>query len=223
MEAVNALNEEYLIAKESVLSNQPFEINNFPYLIEKKNNFFKDNPNSRQNKILMNFLDDEYNLCIFVVALFGEKKLEELLNERFKEFYFEYRFIAYVSKFLYFRAINFDRKERKQLEKEPIILDMPIDEDRKLKLSDFIFYEESEAEFGISPTKFDDLIFDENLYAAYKKLSTKQQKILYLAYHSLLKDTEIAKKLNVTQQAVSKNRKQALNILKKSLRREGDE
>lgn len=221
MADVNTFSEEYLTAKEAVLSNQPFEINNFQYLIEKKNNFFRDNPDFSQNKILMNFLSDDYNLCIFIVALFGEKELQKLLNERFKEFYFEYRFIAYVSKLLYFKAVNFDRKERKQMGIEPIILDMLVDKEHNLRLSDLIFI--GESDFDYSPTKFDDLIVDENLYAAYKKLTTIQQEILYLAYHSLLKDTEIAKKLNITQQAVSKNRKQALNILRKSLRREGDE
>ena len=213
--------KEYILAKKLVLSNQAFAINNFKHLRDKKEYFLKVKPIYSQNNIINNFLAEEYNLNVFVLALFGEKELKDLLNEIFKKFYFEYRFIAYLSKILYFEAVNFDKKMRSKMEREPIILNMLIDKERDLTLLDTL--SSMEQKFELNSDKLEDCIIDEQLYSAYKKLVKKQQQILYLTYYTLLKDAEIAKKLNVTKQAVSKNRIKALNIIRKSLRREGDE
>lgn len=208
--------KEYLQAKELVLMNHSFDINKFIYIKKNLNIFLAKNPNYTENNVINSFLDDKFHLSVFALALFGEKEINNLLNDIFKKFYFEYRFIAYISKTLYFEAIDFDRKNRKTLENEPVILDMPISGDSNLKLSDTIFREEPELE--LKSSKFDDCIIDENLYVAYKSLKEKQQKILYYSYYSQLKDAEIAKRLNVSKQAVSKSRIKSLNTLKISLR-----
>lgn len=210
METAFKENKEYLSAKEIVMANQAFDINNFPFLKNKKEQFFKDNPDILRNKILNNFLADQYNLSVFVLAIFGEKEINDILSELFKKFYFQYRFISYISKLLYFEAIKFDRNLRKQTENE--LLDMPLDEENDMRLSDTIF--KVESEFEIASDNFADSLTDERIYAEYKKLTKKQQQILHLAYYTLFKDSEIAKKLNTTQQAVSKSRKKALNRLK---------
>jgi len=48
------------------------------------------------------------------------------------------------------------------------------------------------------------------LYKAIKSLNKRQQQILYLAYVINISDTEISKKLNVSQQAISKSKNNAL-------------
>jgi len=48
------------------------------------------------------------------------------------------------------------------------------------------------------------------LFKAIQSLNQRQQQILYLAYVLNISDTEISKKLNVTQQAVSKSKNNAL-------------
>ncbi|MGD9676782.1 MAG: sigma factor-like helix-turn-helix DNA-binding protein [Vulcanibacillus sp.] len=210
--------KEYLQAKELVLSGQLFDINNFIHLKNKVEIFINENPFLMKNNIVSQFLDEEYNRGIFAIALFGEKELVDLLNERFRKFYFEYRFIAYICKLLYFEAINFDRGKRKLIESEPLIVDKRIKEDSELTFSDTIFKEELEFEF--KSNTLDDCIIDEQLYMTYKNLKENQRQILYLKYYTLLKDTEIAKKLNVTRQAVSKSRNKALITLRNSLREE---
>lgn len=204
METAFKENKEYLTAKEKVLDHRAFDIDKFPFLKNKKEQFFKDNPDILSDKILNNFLADEYNLSVFIIALFGEKEIYDILNELFKKYYFKYRFISYI---------------RKQTEHE--LLDMPLDEENNIKLSDTIF--KVEPEFDIALNSFVECLTDEQIYVEYKKLTKKQQQILYLAYYTLLKDSEIAKKLNTTQQAVSKSKKKAMHKLKNALRREEDE
>jgi RNA polymerase sigma factor (sigma-70 family) len=59
------------------------------------------------------------------------------------------------------------------------------------------------------------LISNPTLHGAYMSLSEKQKRILNLYYVMELNDTQIAKKLKLSQQSVSKTRKQAISNIKK--------
>lgn len=153
---------------------------------------------------------------MLVLSLFGEKEIKELLDKLFKEFYFKYRFIVYISKCLYFEAVNYDKRKRKDDKRQSIIIDQTIIEVENITLIDKIATPE-DIEDQIFKEELEELLTDVILYRAYKNLTKKQQNILYLAFAKELKDVEIAAKINVTQQAVSKSRKNALMILKKAL------
>ncbi|WP_376738452.1 sigma factor-like helix-turn-helix DNA-binding protein [Priestia aryabhattai] len=68
------------------------------------------------------------------------------------------------------------------------------------------------------PSKnLEDYIENPSLYLSIKKLSSKQKKILYLAYIKDLKDVEIARYLNVSQQYITRTRNKTLLKLKRDL------
>lgn len=63
-------------------------------------------------------------------------------------------------------------------------------------------------------TKLEETFEDIKLYQAVINLTSKQRKILYLLYIRELSEKEIARHMSVTQQAVSKVHRKAINKLK---------
>ncbi len=208
--------KEYLLAKEFIKRQHGFKIQQFPYLNQKKEYYFLKNEELLKNTIIQRFIEDDLNLNVLVLSLFWEKDCKDLLDQLFREFYFEYRFIAYISQLLYFEAVNYDKTKRKDEERQRVILDQPINQEENITLIDKFTSSESIKD-EVNEGEFQNSLANEVLFKAFGDLTKKQQQILYLAYVEELKDVEIAKKLNVSQQAVSKTRKNALMILRKSL------
>lgn len=94
------------------------------------------------------------------------------------------------------------------------ILDKPVKEDGTYTLLDLLTFDDTEE---INSSRIEDHISNKQLYSAIQKLTDNQRQILSLAYVSCLNDSEIAEKLNKSQQAVSKSHKRALNKLKRFL------
>ncbi|WP_028307033.1 sigma-70 family RNA polymerase sigma factor [Desulfitibacter alkalitolerans] len=167
-----------------------------------------------QNNLFKNFIGVDSHFLVFSLSLYGDKENQKKLNQLFQEFYFEYAFVGYLSKVLFYEAINFDKKIRIHNEKNQLILDKTIN-----NLSKTSFLEQltknNNVEYIINFDSFMDNLSEKQLFLAFKKLTKHQQRILYLAYGLSLKDLEISKVLNVSQQAVSKTR----NIGLKNLRR----
>ncbi len=79
------------------------------------------------------------------------------------------------------------------------------------------FVSEDTADYEINAGSMEEYLSNKKLYIVFKKLTKKQQKILYLAYVEGLIDREIAMKLNVSRQYISKIRKIALLLLRTEL------
>ena len=73
-----------------------------------------------------------------------------------------------------------------------------------------------EIEKGYNATEFEHT-HNLNFYSLINKLNDNQKLILHYRYLNQFNDSEIANKLQITRQAVYKQRKQALNILKNSI------
>lgn len=116
------------------------------------------------------------------------------------------RFITYMANLIYFNSINYDKKRRMKDTRFPLTLD----NDEQLE-SVLLTVFDSES----VPPNLEDHITDHSLYVAYESLPAQQQQILSFAYVERLKDKEIARILEVSQQNISKQRLKALAKLRR--------
>lgn len=192
------------------------------YLNEQKiKEFEKENTELLQNDIVSSFLKQPLNKQIYYKAISNPTKenMKELDN-KFKHFYFNIRFISHISTTLHFNSVNFDKRQRKlqsrfqaprnivresdfESEENNYLESIP-DENAMISLNTFLSKDDITKQIS-SPA----------LYQALNGLSPKQKQIINLAYVNGLSDTEISKLLGKSQQAVSKMHKNALgNLLK---------
>ncbi|MCM3388042.1 hypothetical protein M3649_07815 [Ureibacillus chungkukjangi] len=143
--------------------------------------------------------------------------LKKLLDERFVQFYIRIRAIAYFSKIIYFTARHFDMERRKYEKRYVLTLDSSSNDGNGSKNEGYNSFKEMIVDESAT-TGFQEKLSHElnqyiqhpRLFKAIQSLNERQQQILYLAYVINISDTEISKKLNVTQQAISKSKNNAL-------------
>ena len=125
----------------------------------------------------------------------------------------EKKFVSYISSLLHFNSINFDKKIRKYNERYPLIME-------DVEESQFGYVEGNAIELDLNG--LESQISDPALHKLFLKLSSREKEILNLTYVENKKDAEIAEKLRISQQSISKTRKNALNKLRISLNMDGN-
>ncbi|WP_270180441.1 RNA polymerase sigma factor [Alkalihalobacillus sp. CinArs1] len=162
-----------------------------------------------KNPLFRSFIQDEESWrCYLDVINDNDNEALNRLNQLFHMFYAEIRFIAYVSRLVHYTAINYDRKRRLNSMRYPLTLDQPVKEsgDSWVDLmAGAPIYTSNEVE---------QQFLSYSLFRAYKRLTTKQKEVLTLYYREGATDTEIANDSGVSQQAVSRRRKRALQKLR---------
>ena len=157
------------------------------------------------DKLVVSFLKVDKHKLIFDRYIKNPNHVnKQLLDERFKIFYFNIRFVSLISKTLHFTAINFDKKINNDKNKMETLLQNKDLISETLNLT----YFNKDLEQSIS---------DEKVFEYIKKLSPRQKKILTLSYVETLNDTEIGEVLQSSQQNISKMKKNILEKLKKHL------
>jgi RNA polymerase sigma factor (sigma-70 family) len=183
-----------------------------------KERFYRIYPDLKGNKAVESFMTQpEHQELLKEFLTSPSPSAENRLNEAFKAHYFGIRFTSYVSSSLYFHSVNFDKKIRLHRGRQLLTLDQPLSGDEDGTFKDMIA--EPEEPLTITEQSLEDVISDERLLQAYRKLTEKQKRILDLAYVKELSDTEIASLLRVSQQAVSKSHRKALAKLKEQLQK----
>lgn len=173
-----------------------------------------------KDRIIQAFLKKERNRKLYLQVLHDPNpKNTRALDKAFQSFYFQIRFISYVSKNIYFHSINFDKRRKKQNIVQ-LTLDQSLTEGEDMTFKDFIIAESTDPflQYLEKVNQIEEHIENIHLYHALKKLTNNQKNILYLSYGQNLSDTEIAKRLNKSQQAVSKSRKRAVEKLRMYLK-----
>ncbi|SES10480.1 sigma-70 family RNA polymerase sigma factor [Psychrobacillus sp. OK032] len=162
--------------------------------------------NSEKQKIIQEFLKCPSNLTLFEeFKTTNSEEIKQKIDLRFKKHYQNYRIISYLIKVLHYESKHFDRKMRTYKDRYQLILTNNLD------LSP-IFLERSYSDsIGFSEDIIDH-IASHKLFNCLRKLTDRQKEILSLVYVKQMTDKEIAQYLGITQQAVSKTRK---NIIKK--------
>lgn len=171
-----------------------------------------------KNPLLKAFLKELDHLELYTQYCKSPNEwLKKLIDERFIQFYIRIRAIAYFSKIIYFTARHFDKERRKYEKRYALTLDSSNSDGNGNRgegsntLKEMIVDESASIRFTENLTReLDQYIQHPILYKAIQSLNKRQQQILYLAYVLNISDTEISKKLNVTQQAVSKSKNNAL-------------
>ena len=163
----------------------------------------------KENLLFQSFIQEEAHWRCFMEA-YGSRDREALnrLNSLFHKYYTEIRFIAYVTKLIRYTAINFDRKRRVGHLRFPLTLDQPVG------ASDSAWIDLIESPTCDGELAFEESIQQKSLYRAYSRLTSKQKEVLDLFYRFELSDTEIARAAGISQQAVSRRRKRALEKLR---------
>lgn len=157
-----------------------------------------------KNPLLRNFLKQQDNLKVYEAYLErNSAELKEILNQRFKKFYYKIRIISYFSKLIDFESINFDKKNRERNQKFNLILDKPSESGDTL-------VEQIEDQTIRENNKIEDII----PLTALKSLTNRQKLVLELWFYANLNDTEIGNLLGVSQQSISKTKQTALQKLR---------
>lgn len=173
------------------------------------------------NTIIQNFFERKKHiglLCNFLIDSSEENKIK--LEQAFKIFFFEFRFIKYLSSIIHYASIDYDKKRNKREERMVLIYDQPINDEDTVCLGE-LFQErlnnEDDNKQLVSPDEFSNLLENESLYFLYSELTDKQKSILTLAYSHNYQDKEIANMFHVSQQAISKTRSKTLKKLREKI------
>ncbi len=177
--------------------------------------FYKHYPHLKHNKAVDSFISKQENRTLieqFLLEPNAEREYE--LNEAFKSHYFDIRFTAYVSSSLYFHSVNFDKKHRTYSERHPLTLDKKTDQGDGQAFIDLVPDQSDSLSPFMNYSTLAECLEDDDLLTGYRALTERQQRILDLAYVQEWSDTEIARSMGVSQQAISKSHKKALNALR---------
>ncbi|MFX4304267.1 hypothetical protein F8N00_02665 [Exiguobacterium sp. A1_3_1] len=148
-------------------------------LDEKIGEFFDANQEFLNNKIIKNFLNNIENqeLLLNVIENPNENNKNKI-DESFKKFYFNVRFISFISQTIYFSAINFDKKIRLVNSRFPLIADSNLKEDDQLSIKDLIVDDKAHIDIEqiINDENLEKYVGDEKLLQAILLLTETQKK-----------------------------------------------
>ena len=194
------------------------------YHRKKYKDYISENKAFFKNKLIKEFLKINENEILLMDTICNpSENNRNLLDETFRNFYFNIRFTSYISSALYFNAINFDKRHRKIQKRHPLTVDKPIGDSEVSTFKEQICDKNAEIKLDaiVQSRNIFDYIEDPALYEAVKTLSNKQIEVLNLAYINGLSDTEIGIALNKSQQTISKTHKKAIqNIYNHLTKRE---
>jgi RNA polymerase sigma factor (sigma-70 family) len=172
-----------------------------------------------KNPLLVSFFSNEENVQLYErYCINPSKKHEQKLIQSFRKHYFKVKAVSYFSKVIPYEARNFDIKLREHKERYIPILDKPVSlKEGNISVADTLVDENSRITDEFSSDKLEDYIGDESIVKAIRTLTERQKQILFLSYIKNLKDVEIAKLLNISQQAVTKTRLHSLKKVRERL------
>ena len=115
------------------------------------------------------------------------------------------RFINYMQKALLHRRINYIKKqdklkERENIVKEILYADLYVDNDVQIDLKSFDNWENT------------------NFKKSFKKLTDKQQKVLYFSYVEKMTNKNIAIKMEVSEKAIEQLKSRAIKKIKELMK-----
>ncbi|EZH65884.1 hypothetical protein DH09_13710 [Bacillaceae bacterium JMAK1] len=160
-----------------------------------------------EQPIMQHFLSSPQARNLFIQSIREPTDTnQQRLDDHFQSFYLNAQFTRYVSKTLYWTAIQYDQKRRKQRARNPLIVDNPSVTDYTIAV---------EPDYSIVCETLDVQSWSSNprLSHALTKLTPQQKKILIGYYKFELTNQEIADQLNVSQQAVSRMRLSTIRFL----------
>lgn len=183
---------------------------------QKIQQFESENPDFMKNNLIKLFLEDPKNKLLYERVISNPNvENTKKIDIAFKFFYLKFRFISHISNTLFYNSINFDKRHRLLNSRFSLTLDAPVNKEDETTYLDLLINERyiDDDKDLFEKGSLKDVVVNEVVYNALNTLTENQLTILNLAYIEQLSDTEIAKKLNKSQQVISKTHKLALKKL----------
>ncbi len=174
----------------------------------------KNQVNQDPNRIIDAFFSNPDHVRLYLHYWFcPSQENKNHLDKAFKKCLAKIRIIAYFIKIIDYEAKRFDRKLRMIQSKVPVHLD-----NLEIEESTMNLYEQKvEPTASYVNESLEELIEYFPLYEAIKKRTVKQKRVLFLAYIRNISDSEIAKSLMISRQAVAKMRNSAIQKIRRDL------
>lgn len=171
------------------------------------------NENIINSPIFQSFIETRENEVLYLTyindsSLTNKENLEIAFVTHAKQVFA----ISYLKKLIYFESRRFDKKRREFEAKQLAILNA--NKEENTQLIDLIEDEHADKPFQTKlETSIEEVLSDNVLIDAVRTLTKRQKDILFYHYVLNWNDTMIAKEFNVSQQAITKTRKKALQKL----------
>lgn len=159
-----------------------------------------------QQKLIQHFFDSPSH------QYFWEHGYTDKLDEVFRIFFLDVKKRVFMQKTIYWAAVHYDKRERKHRNRFPLAVDTE-EETSQAQLPAVAFTEQAR---GFS-RELAGHIENPELYDIIQQRPEKEQAVLYALFVEGSTTAEMAKKMNVSQQSVSKIKQKSLRILKTNL------
>ena len=167
------------------------------------------------NKLVNNFLKENNNKQLYENYLkYPTDSKKKHLQLEFNEFYLQIRLLSYFSKSLHFLAQDYDKRIRDRNNQMLLIL---VDSDEGMSLTNLPDEDSLHHEFSFDVERVEDYFENKTLYDVVTKLTPKQKQIVYLCYVKNMSDKEISNVLNISVQAINKQRNAILTKMKRKV------
>lgn len=144
--------------------------------------FLYKNRRKLENPIIKEFLKEEKNFNLLMKAILNPTKYNKrAIDKAFYSHYLKVKKIKYVSTLIYFFSVDFDKKQRRYQNHNPLILDRDISNGVEATLKEII-PDNKQLTDHVFGTTLIDHIENEKLAKALKKLTEKQLQVLELIY-----------------------------------------
>ncbi|UPK44915.1 sigma-70 family RNA polymerase sigma factor [Paenibacillus pabuli] len=175
------------------------------------------NPALFHNRVVLNFFEQEKHRKLLLESMNGEDGKEEELNEAFRKYFFQFRFINYVTSSLKFMSIDQMRRNQRYATRNVLIYDRPSSDESSTCIGETMSGYQTSVDSLESDERsmfFQEGFADEHVESAFESLTDKQKHVTTLYYGQGYHDHEIASRLQVSQQAIAKTRNTALKKMK---------
>ncbi|WP_431811956.1 sigma-70 family RNA polymerase sigma factor [Lysinibacillus sp. FW12] len=153
--------------------------------------------------ILNNFLTIEQNKKLYEEYKINlDKRVLDILENEFKKFYSKIIIVSYFSKALHFAAQKYDQGIKKYRRFE----------DELFERNENVFYIDEYKEH--EPDNIANYVEDQDISESITNLKDRQKQILYLHFIREMTEAEIARVLNISQQAVNKAKNKAIDEIR---------
>lgn len=175
-----------------------------------------------ENAVVRRFFEEPHHMRLLSDYLsLPSYENQMILEQTFQRYFFRVRFTSYMSSIIKYANMDYQRKYKKDEDRELLIFDKPIDEEEDVTLGEFLFTltdgGQQNEEVHSNPNEFAQSLDNDELYLAFGLLTDRQKLVITLSYSSYALDKEIAATLSVSQQAITKTRILALTKLRDSL------
>ncbi|MFB4160207.1 hypothetical protein ACE1TF_10000 [Geomicrobium sp. JSM 1781026] len=176
--------------------------------------------------IMKSFLEKKENFDLLHIFLdYPNSDTEITFNETFRNHFYKAKLSMYLSKSIYFKSVEFDKKVRRYLNHFPLIADKTAEKKEKNKYIDNI----NRNDVSVNSNHLDyhllfrsndilDHITCPNLYRLMKKFSERQLLVLSLLYVGNYTKKEVSILLRVSPQYISNTERHCFNKIKGGLK-----